>query len=83
MPVRMIFDKNLLGIDYRVYGCMLHAIENDERMVNVTDVAKALSNKLNESEDKIYTSLGRLQRQKYINQVEDDNFDFVIEILDE
>lgn len=79
----MIFDKNLLGIDYRVYGCMLHAIENDERMVNVTDVAKALSNKLNESEDKIYTSLGRLQRQKYINQVEDDNFDFVIEILDE
>ncbi len=81
MPVRMINDKNLVGIDYRVYGCMLHAIENDERMVNVTDIAKELSKKLNENIRDVYGSLARLELQKYINSINNDKSGFIIEIL--
>lgn len=80
MPIRMMIDKNLEGIDYRVYGRMLYAIENDEKIVSATDIAKELSKKLNENIRDIYKSLARLETQKYINTIHDGD-DVVIEIL--
>lgn len=81
MPARMVNDKNLEGIDYRVYGCMLHAIENDEKMISVTNIANEISKKLNENERDIYKSLARLEFQKYINTNKKTNSNLVIEIL--
>lgn len=80
MPIRMMTDKNLEGIDYRIYGRMLYAVETDEKIVDVTDIAKELSKKLNENMPDIYKSLARLETQKYINTIHDGD-DVVVEIL--
>ena len=76
----MITDKNLEGIDYRVYGRMLYAAEINEKIVDVTDIAYEISKKLNENERDIYKSLARLEIQKYINTIHNGD-DVVIEIL--
>lgn len=80
MPIRMITDKNLEGIDYRVYGRMLYAVENNEKIVDDTYIAYEISKTLNENQRDIYESLARLETQKYINTIHDGD-DVVIEIL--